>query len=98
MEFEPFELFLEPGADPIDLVAHGGLEDDVFYTVENTGSFRAELWPKATMPDRTQEDGFKLLPRGIMSMRTIQPKEGRPIWVWCSESGRTKVKVAEAPQ
>ena len=95
---DAFEVILMPGADPIDLVAHGSLEDDIFYTVENTGGFRAELWPQASMPDRNTQDGFKLLPRGIMAVRTIQPKEQGPIWVWASESVRTKLKVAEAPQ
>lgn len=89
---------VELAAGPVDLVAAGPLEDDVLYTVENTGTFRAELWPSAAAPDVTQHDGDKLLPRGIMSIRTIQPEDGGPIWVWPSESGRTVVKVVKAPQ
>ena len=85
----------------VDLRALEGLEDRTRYTVENVGAFMAYLLVDDTEPVlevdgvRQRVSGHKLLPRGVMALRTVRFDE-KPMWAWCGEEGQTVLLITEA--
>jgi len=85
------------GSEQINLVDEASLEAGVTYYAENTGLGRLGLAESAEAPDRTDVVGHVLVPRGIMSIRTIQYDGIRGIWVWPTEFLPSQVTISAVP-
>lgn len=87
-----------PGALPVDLVATASLEDGEIYYIENTGLGRCILVEATEQPDRNTKIGHSVIPRGIMSVRTIQPDGERGIWAWNDEDLGAQLTISRVPE
>lgn len=90
-------IAIPPGSPPINLVEAAQLEDGEIFVVENTGLERIGMVVAAAQPDPARTPTHQIIPKGIMSVRTIQPLEGRGIWVWLTESNMLGSQLTITP-
>ncbi|MCY3623067.1 MAG: hypothetical protein OXH68_15335 [Gammaproteobacteria bacterium] len=88
---------IPPGSSPINLAEAAQLEEDVIYVLENTGLERVGIVVATDEPDPARTPTHQVLPRGILSLRTIQYSEGRPIWAWLTESNMLGSQLTITP-
>lgn len=90
-------IVILPGADPVNLVTAASLEVDEIYYVENTGLSRVGLVERTAMPVPANTQSHQVIPRGLMSIRTIQPDGERGIWCWDTEGLGSDVTISKVP-
>ena len=87
-----------PESAPINLVEAASLEEGEIFYLENTGLSRVGLVERLEAPDPLRTVSHQVLPRGVMSVRTIQPDGERGLWVWDTEGQGTQVTISKVPE